>query len=293
MKICTFKDRKIEKVGIIYKEQVIDIALLSDTLSNFEKEEFPVIWSIVELIQKWEKVKKMMKVGEKTFGNKFLPIFSAKKPEFGAPVARESKIICLGKNYSAHAKETGSSVPEAPILFGKFADCVIANGDPIIYPAYAKRIDPEVELAVIMGKTGKNIPIKNAMEYVFGYTIANDITEREMEYSDMKKGQPWFRSKNFDTAMPIGPYIVTKDEIRNPHKLDIELNVNGKIRQKGNTRDMIFKINHLIYYISQYLTLYPGDIISTGTVSGIAPVKKGDVIQCYIEKIGTLKNRVK
>ncbi len=208
-------------------------------------------------------------------------------------MGRESKIICLGKNYSAHAKETGSSIPEAPILFGKFADCTVANGNPIIYPASAKRIDPEVELAVVIGKTGKNIPIKNAMEYVFGYTIANDITEREMEYSDMKKGQPWFRSKNFDTAMPIGPYIVTKDEIRNPHKLSIGLSVNGKVRQKGNTEDMIFKINYLIYYISQYLTLYPGDIISTGTVSGIAPVKKGDVIECYIEKIGTLKNRIK
>ncbi len=293
MKICTFKEEKIEKVGIIYKDQVIDIALLSDTLSNLGKEEFPAIWSIVELIQKWEKVKKMMKVGEKTFGNKFLPIFSAKKPALGAPVARESKIICLGKNYSAHAKETGSSIPEAPILFGKFADCIVANEAPVIYPEYAKRIDPEIELAVVIGKVGKNIPIKNAMEYVFGYTIANDITEREMEYSDMKKGQPWFRSKNFDKAMPIGPYIVTKDEIKNPDKLDIELSVNGKVRQKGNTKDMIFKINYLIYYISQYLTLYPGDIISTGTVSGIAPVKKGDVIQCYIEKIGTLKNRVK
>jgi len=109
----------------------------------------------------------------------------------------------------------------------------------------------------------------------------------------MKKGEPWFRSKNFDTSMPIGPYIVTKDKIKNPHNLSIELSVNGKVRQKGNTKDMIFKIDYLIHYITQYLTLYPGDIISTGTVSGIAPIKKGDRVVCKIEKIGILKNKLK
>ena len=293
MRICTFKEGSIEKVGIFYKQSVVDVALLSDALSTLGKGEFPLIYSIVDLIEEWKSVKKMIKAGEKIFGDKFISLFGAKKVHFGAPTSRESKIICLGKNYSAHAKETGSNIPKAPILFGKFADCAIGNEAYIVYPKYAERVDPEVELAVVIGKVCKNVPVKNAMDCVFGYTIANDVTERAMEYEDMKKGEPWFRSKNFDTAMPIGPYIVTKNEIKNPHKLDIELSVNGNIRQKGNTKDMIFKIDYLIHYISQYLTLYPGDIISTGTVSGIAPIKKGDEVICKIEKIGALRNKVK
>jgi 2-keto-4-pentenoate hydratase/2-oxohepta-3-ene-1,7-dioic acid hydratase in catechol pathway len=130
------------------------------------------------------------------------------------------------------------------------------------------------------------------MDYVFGYTIANDVTERELEYADMKKGWPWFRSKNFDAALPLGPWIVTKDEIPDPHNLELELTVNGEVRQKGNTKDMIFKINELVSFITKYLTLYPGDIISTGTVSGIAPIERGDEIVCKIEKIGELRNKV-
>lgn len=293
MKIATFKEGQIEKFGVMEEDKLIDVQFVSDVLSDVIKDrEFPVVYSMAEFISGWEEVKTMLKVAKKTFGKEFYKLFTVKDAKFGAPISRESKIICLGKNYKAHAKETGSEIPEEPILFGKFSDCAIANKDKIKYPSFATRIDPEIELAVVIGDVCKNVSAKDAMDCVFGYTIANDVTERELEYKDMKEGHPWFRSKNFDMAMPIGPYIVTKDEIKNPHNLKIQLSVNEKVRQKGNTRNMIFKIDYLISYISKYLTLYPGDIISTGTVSGIAPVNKGDKIVCEIEKIGKLENKV-
>ena len=292
MKIVMFRDAGIEKPGIFENGKVFDVQLMSDILSELTHEEYPVVYSMVEMIDNFDEIKTMVKKAKKIFSDKYETLFSVKKAKLGAPISRESKIICLGKNYAEHAKETGADIPKEPILFGKFSDCAIADGEKIHYPKYATRIDPEVELAVVIGKACKNVRKKDAMQCVFGYTIANDITERNLEYADMKAGHPWFRSKNFDDAMPIGPLIVTKDEIRNPHNLKIELSVNGKVRQRGNTKDMIFKIGFLIEYITQYLMLYPGDIISTGTVSGIAPVKKGDTIACKIEKIGELANKV-
>ncbi len=292
MKIATVVFEGIEKPVVLDGGKAIDIQLVSDVLSDFGKGEYPVAYGISELIEQWEFVPGMLKKAKRIFGGKFYELFSVKKLKFGTVVSRESKIICLGKNYAEHAKETGAEVPKEPILFGKFADCAVPHKVPVKYPDYATRIDPEVELAVVIGKKCGNVSVKKAMDCVFGYTIANDITERNLEYADMKEGHPWFRSKNFDGAMPIGPYIVTKDEVKDPHNLMIELYVNGKLRQKGSTKDMIFKINFLISYISKYLTLYPGDVISTGTVSGIAPVEKGDIITCKISKIGSLENKI-
>ena len=293
MKIVTFREGQIEKVGVMMNDKIIDVQFVSDVLSDLVKNrEFPVVYSLTEFISQWEDIKKMLKLAEKTFNGNFYKLFSVKKAKLAAPISRESKIICLGKNYAAHAKETGADVPTEPIIFGKFADCVVANGENVKYPDFAKRIDPEAELAVVIGKVCKNVKKRKAMDCVFGYTIANDVTERELEYADMKEGHPWFRSKNFDSSMPLGPFIVTKDEVKNPHNLNISLYVNGKLRQQGNTKDMIFKIDELISYISSYLTLYPGDIISTGTVSGIGPVEKGDFVSCQISKIGKLENRI-
>ncbi len=292
MKISTVISGGIEKPVVIEEGKAIDVQLVSDVLSDLEKADYPVVYSISELISQWSDVPFMLKRAKKIFGGNFYNIFSVKKPKFGVPISRESKIICLGKNYAEHAKETGADIPEEPILFGKFSDCAVPDKFPVKYPEYATRIDPEPELAVVIGEKCSNVSVKKALDCVFGYTIANDITERNLEYTDMKAGHPWFRSKNFDGSMPIGPYIVTKDEIKDPHNLTIELYVNGKLRQKGNTKDMIFKINFLVSYISKYLTLYPGDIISTGTISGIAPVEKGDMITCKISKIGSLENKI-
>lgn len=292
MKIATFDSRGFQKVGVFIENTLIDVDLLFETLAHLTGKEFLEILTITDAIENWEEVLQGLSKGKKIFGEKFTNLFGVKKPELSIPITRESKIFCLGKNYSEHAKEVGSAPPKEPIIFGKFADCAIAYGDEIIYPDWATRIDPEVELAVVIGRGGKDIPTDEAYDYVFGYTIANDVTERNLQSKDLKEALPWFRSKNFDTAMPIGPWIVTKDEIRNPHNLKIELSVNGKIRQKGNTKDMIFKIPELVSFISNYMTLYPGDIIITGTISGIAPVIRGDEIVCRIESIGELVNKV-
>ncbi|NCQ53572.1 MAG: fumarylacetoacetate hydrolase family protein, partial [Caldiserica bacterium] len=240
MRVASFESKGIEKVGVFYKGKLIDIDLVSEIIGHKLDKEFPAFFNVVDIIEQWEYVEKLIEKGEKLFKSEFLKFFEVKNPLLTAPIIRESKIVCLGKNYAEHAKETGSKPPEEPIIFGKFADCVISHDEEIIYPDFATRVDPEVELAVVIGKQGKDVDAEEAMDYVFGYTIANDITERELEYADMKKGWPWFRSKNFDAAMPLGPWIVTKDEIPNPHNLEIELSVNGKVRQKGNTKDMIF-----------------------------------------------------
>ncbi|MCX7795230.1 MAG: fumarylacetoacetate hydrolase family protein [bacterium] len=208
------------------------------------------------------------------------------------PIIRPSKIIALGRNYLEHAKETGYNAPREPIFFSKAVSSIIGHEDKIVYPTWLTRVDPEVELGVIIGKEAKNIPEENAIDYVLGYTIVNDVTARDMQTEDLRIANPWFRSKSFDTFCPIGPYLVLKEQILNPHNLNIELRVNGNIRQKDNTKNLIFKIPYIISFITRHITLEPGDIIATGTPSGIAPIKPGDVIEAEIEGIGILKNIV-
>ncbi len=292
MKVATFESKGFQKVGVFIGDHLIDVDLLFETLARLTEREFPEIFSIIDAIEYWDEVVKSVEKGQKLFKESFFKLFSVRNPELSVTICRESKVICLGKNYLEHAKEVGSPPPKEPIIFGKFADCAIAHGDEIIYPDWVTRLDPEVELAVIIGAGGYSIPKEEAYEHVFGYTIANDVTARNIQTKDIKEALPWYRSKNFDTSMPIGPWIVTKDEIKNPHNLQLELSVNGNIRQKGNTKDMIFRIDHLIHFISKYTTLYPGDVILTGTVSGIAPIIRGDEIICKIEGIGELINRV-
>lgn len=209
-----------------------------------------------------------------------------------------TKIICLGRNYLNHIKETGAAIPQEPILFPKTLNCLIGNKEPIIYPKILynnsdlNRVDHEIELAFIMGKQGKNIPQSNAYEYIEGYTIFLDITARKLQRKDISSKKPWFRSKSFDTFGPIGPKIVSPTEITDPHQLDLELRVNGEIKQKSNTKHLLFKIPKLVEYISAYFTLMPGDIIATGTPSGISPLNPRDKIEATIEGIGTLINPV-
>jgi len=207
-----------------------------------------------------------------------------------------TKIICLGRNYVEHAKEMNSPIPKEPVFFCKTLNCLIKNGDPIIYPRILyenkelNRVDHEVELAVIIKKRCKNIKAEDFGNYILGYTIFLDITARNMQLKDRRINLPWYRSKNFDTFGPIGPKIVEK--INNPHNLKIELNVNGEARQSSNTKYMIFKIPEIIEFLSKYVTLDPGDIVSTGTPSGVGPILPGDILEATIENIGTLTNKV-
>lgn len=209
-----------------------------------------------------------------------------------APIPRPPAIYALGLNYAAHATEHSGKIPTEPIIFSKAPSSVIGPEEPIIYKKFLTRVDPEVELAVIIGRRGANISEEDAPDYIAGYTIVNDVTARDMQSEDIAAARPWFRSKSIDTFCPMGPYVLLPDELDEPIELDVELRVNGEIRQKDNTRSFLFKIPYLISWISRYMTLYPGDVIATGTPEGMKPVIPGDVIEASIEKIGVLRNPV-
>ena len=218
--------------------------------------------------------------------------FRVKDYKVLAPIRRPSKILALGRNYLAHAKESGYHIPTEPIFFGKVNSAVIGPDEPVVYKKSLTRVDPEIELAVIIGKEGANIPEADAPAHVAGYTIMNDVTARDMQRVDMEQSSPWTRSKGIDTFCPMGPVIVLPDEIQEPVELDLELKVNGETRQKDNTRSLMFKIPKLIAYISSYHTLFPGDVISTGTPEGMKPVFPGDIMEAHVEKIGVLRNPI-
>jgi len=209
-----------------------------------------------------------------------------------------TKIICVGTNYMDHIEETKMDIPKEPVLFPKTPNCLILDNESILYPKLLynnrkyNRVDYEVELAFIIKDKCKFVALEDAYNYILGYTVFNDITARKMQVKDIVSKLPWFRSKSFDSFAPIGPIIKEVDEIKDPHNLTIELKVNGEIKQSSNTRYLLFKIPELLAYISKFFTMEPGDIIATGTPSGIGPIEPGDLIEATIEKIGTLKNNV-
>lgn len=218
--------------------------------------------------------------------------------KIGDKTINPTKIICIGTNYMDHIEETKLPVPKEPVLFPKTLNCLIGDGDPIIYPKLLfnsrrlKRVDYEVELAFIIKDRCKDIPKEETYEHIWGYSVFNDVTARKMQTKDIVSQLPWFRSKSLDTFGPIGPRIASVDEIQDPHNLEIELKVNGEVKQSSNTKHLLFKIPDLMEYITSLFTMEPGDIIATGTPSGIGPVLPGDLIEATIEKIGTLTNKV-
>jgi 5-oxopent-3-ene-1,2,5-tricarboxylate decarboxylase / 2-hydroxyhepta-2,4-diene-1,7-dioate isomerase len=214
------------------------------------------------------------------------------KFKFDVPISRPQKIICIGKNYAAHAKEFQSTVPEEPMFFSKLQSALLPHGGQVVLPKGVGRVDHEVELAVIIGKTANRISEDSAMDYVAGYTIAVDVTARDVQRDAKEKGHPWTLAKGMDTFLPLGPYLIPADAVKDPHDLKIQLKVNSETRQKTNSGEMVFKIPKLISFISQYITLQPGDIICTGTPEGTLPLKDGDLMEATIEGFGVLKNSV-
>jgi 2-keto-4-pentenoate hydratase/2-oxohepta-3-ene-1,7-dioic acid hydratase in catechol pathway len=210
-----------------------------------------------------------------------------------APILRPPKIIALGLNYVLHAKEGNFQVPKEPIIFMKAGSSVVGPGDVVRLPRGFGRMDHEVELAVVIGTYASGVKRRVAHKCIAGYCICNDVTARDLQTKDLEKRHPWFRSKSFDTFSPLGPWIVTADEIRPPVRLNLECRVNGKIRQRANTRDLVFGIPTVIEFITKYIALEPGDIVSTGTPEGIGPIEGGDTMVCRIERIGELKNPVR
>jgi 2-keto-4-pentenoate hydratase/2-oxohepta-3-ene-1,7-dioic acid hydratase in catechol pathway len=218
---------------------------------------------------------------------------SEKSVKYLPPVKNPSKIIALGRNYAAHAKEGGLPVPDEPIIFDKLVSSLIGHKENIVIPRWVKtRIDHEVELAVVIGKKAKYVTAEKAYDYVFGYTIVNDISARDMQTDDLEKSLPWMRSKSFDTFTPAGPYVVPKQFITDPHKLVISLSVNKEVRQNSMTSYLIFSLPQVIEFITKHFTLLPGDIISTGTPEGISSIKEGDLVEATVGGIGTLTNPV-
>ena len=214
----------------------------------------------------------------------------------GSAVARPSKILCIGLNYAIHAKETGAAIPTEPILFMKSTTSLTGPFDNIIIPKNSEKTDWEVELAVVIGKKASYVSEAEAMDYVAGYVLHNDVSERAFQ---LERGGTWDKGKGCDSFAPLGPWMVTKDEIPNPHTLRLWLSLNGKMMQDGNTDDLIFNISQLISYSSQFMTLLPGDVISTGTPAGVglgfSPniyLKPGDVVELGIDGLGTSKQKV-
>ena len=205
--------------------------------------------------------------------------------EFLSPV-NPSKIVAVGLNYRDHAQEMNEELPEEPLIFLKPPSAVIGPGEPIILPRGAGRVDYEAELAIVIGKMGKRIPLEDARHYILGYTCLNDVTARELQSRD---GQ-WTRAKSFDTFCPLGPWIAT--EFR-PDSQKIELFLNGELKQQSNTNQLIFNAYQLVSHISSIMTLLPGDVIATGTPSGVGPLAAGDIVEVSIEGLGILDNPVR
>ena len=212
-----------------------------------------------------------------------------------APVTNPQKFICVALNYMDHCLENHIPPPKSPVIFAKYASAIIGHNDPIVHPRITKMLDYEVELAVIIGKKGKKISEAKAYDYVAGYTICNDVSARDVQMGD---GQ-YTRGKTSDTFAPLGPWLVTHDEIGDPQDLHLRCLLNDKVLQDSNTRKMIFKIPYLLSFVSQAITLLPGDVLATGTPHGVGYCRKprlfmkpGDVVQLEVEKIGKLVNRV-
>ena len=218
--------------------------------------------------------------------------------KIGDDTINPTKIICLGLNYQDHIDEFKRETPKEPVLFNKTLNCLITEGEPIIYPKILyndrknNQVDYEVELAFIIKDKCKNVPEKEAYDHILGYTVFNDVTARKMQRRDVISQRPWFKSKSFDTFGIIGPRIVPTSNIDDPHDLNLELKLNGDVKQSSNTKHLMYKIPFLVEYISSFFTLEPGDIIATGTPSGVGPVKPGDIVEATVEKIGTLTNTV-
>lgn len=215
----------------------------------------------------------------------------------GSPIARPSKIVCIGLNYAKHAKETNAPIPPEPILFFKSTTALAGPNDDIMIPKNSVKTDWEVELAFVIGKKASYVSEEEALNYVAGYCLHNDVSEREFQ---LERGGTWDKGKGCDTFAPIGPWLATKDEIADVNNLRLWLSVNGKIMQDGNTDDLIFGIPKLVSYLSQFMTLLPGDIISTGTPHGVGlgfnpPVylRPDDVVELGIEGLGTSKQKVR
>ena len=280
MKLIRFGAAGKEKPGVLVGEKRYDVSsIVSDYNETFFEE------------NGLEKLHKALE------SNPSLPEVDA-QVRLGSPVARPSKIICIGLNYVDHCKETNAPIPEEPIIFFKSTTALCGPNDDLIIPKNSEKTDWEIELAFVMGKKASYVEEADALEYVAGYCLHNDYSERAFQ---LERGGQWAKGKGSDTFAPLGPFLATKDEIKDVDNLSMWLTVNGKTFQNSNTSNLVFKIPFLVHYLSQFMTLLPGDVISTGTPPGVGlgikpePVyiKAGDVIELGMEGLGSSKQVAK
>jgi 2,4-didehydro-3-deoxy-L-rhamnonate hydrolase len=215
----------------------------------------------------------------------------------GPPLARPSKIVCIGLNYRDHAAESGATVPKEPVIFFKATTSLVGADDPVMIPRNAKKLDWEVELAAVIGRRASYVPKEEALEYVAGYVLHNDYSEREFQ---LERGGQWVKGKSADTFAPMGPFLATRDEIADPQRLDMWLKVNGETRQRSSTSQMIFDVATLVSYLSDFMTLLPGDVISTGTPAGVGLgikpepryLRAGDIVELGVAGLGEARQRI-
>jgi 2-keto-4-pentenoate hydratase/2-oxohepta-3-ene-1,7-dioic acid hydratase in catechol pathway len=209
-----------------------------------------------------------------------------------APIPRPPKIVALGRNYAGHAREMGNVPSEEPPIFFKPPSSVIGPQEPILLPPESEEVHHEIEIGVVIAAHGVRVPADRAYEIVGGYTVLNDVTARDIQRQDIRRAQPFDRSKSFDTFCPIGPFVVTRASLPNPENVRLVLRVNGEVRQDASTADMILSIPRTIAYVTRYMSLEPGDVIATGTPEGVGPLRPGDIVEAEIEGIGVLRNPV-
>jgi 2-keto-4-pentenoate hydratase/2-oxohepta-3-ene-1,7-dioic acid hydratase in catechol pathway len=280
MKLIRFGEPGKEKPGIIIDNEYYDASGFAEDYNEkfFESDGLKLLQKFID-----ENKDQLPKI--------------SKEIRLGSPFARPSKIICIGLNYADHAKETGAVIPTEPIIFFKSTTALAGPNDDIIIPKNSKKTDWEVELAVVIGKRTLYVDVPQALDHVAGYCLHNDLSEREFQ---LERSGQWVKGKSCDTFAPMGPFLATKDEIENVDELHLWLKVNGKTMQNSTTANLIFKIPFLVSYISQFMTLLPGDVISTGTPPGVGlgmnpPVylKPGDVVELGIEGLGEAKQNVR
>ena len=279
MKLIRFGEPGAEKPGVIINDNYFDVSAL---VNDYNEEFFGG--------DGLEKLKQDIESAD-------LPAVD-KSVRLGPALARPSKIVCVGLNYKDHAAETNAAIPTEPILFFKATSAIVGPNDDLMIPKNSKKTDWEVELAIVIGKKASYVTEENALNHIAGYALHNDYSEREFQIE--RNGQ-WVKGKSCDTFAPIGPFIATPDEIEDVHNLRLWLTVNGKTLQDGNTANFIFNVPFMVSYISQFMTLLPGDVISTGTPAGVglgqkpAPwyLKAGDVVELGIDGLGTSKQEVK
>ncbi|WP_338555315.1 fumarylacetoacetate hydrolase family protein [Paenibacillus sp. KS-LC4] len=297
MKLLTFTEQGAERLGVKTEQGILDVAAASVACkgsASVPQNIHQVIEGGAEAVESLQRLVSVAISRAADLGEVFL---DEAELTFAPAVTSPGKILCIGLNYRKHAEESNAAIPEVPILFSKFSNSLAAHGEAVPLPIASEKVDYEAELAIVIGKAAKHVTEEEALSYVFGYCAANDLSARDLQ---MRTGQ-WLLGKTCDKFAPLGPYLVTADEVGNPNELEMKCIVNGEVRQHSNTSDMIFNCKEIVSYVSRHMTLLPGDVILTGTPEGVMlgyPVDKqsylkaGDDVTIEIEKLGSLTNRM-